>query len=73
MINYGLEHPEITRTLRTGYPNMVAHPEHWGDDYFGDEILVGDDVVEIDGETVLLENWDRYVEEVLQARFITAQ
>ncbi|MED4866139.1 hypothetical protein ABET15_04360 [Heyndrickxia faecalis] len=73
MINYGLEHPEITRAIRTGYPNVVSQMEHWGYDYFGDEILVGDDVVEIDGETILQENWDRYVDEVLQARFFTAQ
>lgn len=67
-----IEHPDITRTMRTGYPNMIAQPEHAGIDYFGNEILAGDDVVEIDGETVLLENWDRYVEEVLKARFYTA-
>lgn len=67
-----LEHPEITRTMRTGYPNMIAQPEHAGIDYFGTEIFPGDDVVEIDGELVLQDNLQKYLVEFYGAKFYTA-
>lgn len=69
---YDLEHPDITRTLRTGYPEPEKS-SHWGIDYFGDEILFGDDIVEIDGEVVLEENLEDYLIEVIQARFRKAE
>lgn len=59
-----LEHPAITRTLRTGYPNVIEQPEHSGSDYFGDEVLEGDDIVEYDGEVVLKENLERFLSEM---------
>jgi uncharacterized protein YacL (UPF0231 family) len=72
-----LEHPDITRAMRTGYPdglrNMINQPEHYGIDYFGDEILVGDEIVEINGEVVLKENFDYYLEEILGVKFMTAE
>jgi uncharacterized protein YacL (UPF0231 family) len=72
-----LEHPDIIRCNRTGYPdglrNMVNQPEHYGIDYFGDEILVGDEIVEINGEIVLKENFDYYLEEIIGAKFKTAE
>ncbi|MEE8669259.1 MAG: hypothetical protein SOI41_01135 [Heyndrickxia coagulans] len=46
----GIEHPDITRTLKTGYPNLAERPELFGTDFRGNEILVGDSVV-IDTET----------------------
>lgn len=67
-----LEHPEITRTLRTGYPNIINQPELAGYDYFGDEIYPGDDVVEIDGDVILEDNLNRYLKECMEARFYTA-
>ena len=59
-----LEHPDITRTERTGYPNMIDQSEHAGIDYFGDEILEGEDVVEFEGEVILKENLEKFLEEI---------
>jgi hypothetical protein len=74
-----LEHPDITRTIRTGYPegihNLTNQPEHNGFDYFGKEILSGDDIVidEEMGEVVLLDNLEKYLERVYGMRFTTAE
>ncbi|MED0702853.1 hypothetical protein P4S79_09710 [Aeribacillus composti] len=70
-----IQDPRITRTLRTGYPNMVAQPEHVGIDYFGEEILIDDDIVEDPntGETVLRDNLERYLSEVYDFKFQTAK
>lgn len=70
-----LEHPVTTRILRTGYPNMIAQAEHYGIDYFGDEILVDDDIIEDPntGETVLKDNLERYLHEVYDFKFQTAK
>ncbi|KEF40154.1 Hypothetical protein Yqai [Schinkia azotoformans MEV2011] len=70
-----IEHPTISRTLKTGYPNMVVQPEHFGIDYFGDEILTGDDYVEDpdNGEIVLKENLERYLSDVYGFEFKTAE
>jgi hypothetical protein len=76
-MQYGIEHPDITRCNRTGYPdglsNMISQPEHYGIDYFGDEILVGDEIVEINGEIVLKDNFEDYLTEVLEVKFMTAE
>ncbi|MGE8079056.1 YqaI family protein [Peribacillus loiseleuriae] len=66
------DHPVIEEIERTGYPNMVDQPEHAGTDYFGTEILSGDDYVEIDGELILKDNLERYLVEEYQAKFSTA-
>lgn len=70
-----LDHPIVTNIERTGFPNMVAQPEHYGIDYFGDEILVEDEIVEDPntGETVLKENLERYLAEVYEFKFQTAK
>jgi hypothetical protein len=70
-----LEHLAITRTIRTGFPNMVAQPEHAGIDYFGSEILAGEEIVidENTGEVVLKENLEQYLSEVYEFRFTTAE
>jgi hypothetical protein len=70
-----LEHPVTTRILRTGYPNMLAKSEHYGIDYFGDEILVDDDIVEDPntGEIVLKDNLERYLHEVYDFKFQTVK
>jgi len=62
-----LEHPMITRALRTGYPYPIES-EHWGVDACGDEILYGDTIYEFpDGEIVLEENIREYLIHVLGA------
>jgi hypothetical protein len=67
-----LEHPAITRVNRTGFANVVNQSEHIGLDYFGDEVLVGDDYIEDEGEMVLKENLERYLNEVYEFKFKTA-
>lgn len=60
-----LEHPAITRTIRTGYPEPIES-DHWGVDACGDEILYGDAIYEFpDGDIVLEENIRQYLEEHL--------
>ncbi|MEH7087395.1 hypothetical protein ICR95_20745 [Priestia megaterium] len=70
-----VEHPEITQVNRTGYVNMVAQSEHAGVDYFGIEILIGDEIVTDDntGEVVLKENLEKYLEEEYGFKFTTAE
>lgn len=68
-----LEHPAITRTMETGYANMVSQPEHCGIDAMGDEILVGDDVIELNGEIILKSNLEDYLTEYCGAEFKTAE
>jgi hypothetical protein len=74
-----LEHPDITRCNRTGYPegihDLINQPEHNGFDYFGKEILSGDDIVidEEMGEVILLDNLEKYLERVYGMRFTTAE
>ncbi|MEK5108188.1 hypothetical protein MHI57_17965 [Cytobacillus sp. FSL K6-0129] len=67
-----MEHPEVTQLRRTGYPNLVAQPENAGIDYFGEEILEGDEIVEYDGEIILEGNLQRYLCEVLGFEFKSA-
>lgn len=68
-----LEHPDITRTLKSGYPNLVAQPEHWGTDVRDDEILIGDSYIELpNGEVLLESNLEDYLIENLGWVFKTA-
>jgi hypothetical protein len=68
-----LEHPDITRTIQTGYPNLVSQPEHWGDDALGDEILNGDTYIELpNGEVLSESNLEDYLIENLGWVFKTA-
>jgi hypothetical protein len=70
-----VEHSEITQVNRTGYVNMVAQSEHAGVDYFGTEILIGDEIVTDDntGEVVLKEDLEKYLEEEYGFKFTTAE
>jgi len=70
-----LEHPEITQVNRTGYVNMMAQSEHAGVDYFGTEILIGDEIVTDDntGEVVLKEDLEKYLEAEYGFKFTTAE
>ena len=58
------DHPVIERIEKTGYPNMIEQPEHAGIDYYGTEIIEGDDIVEYDGEVVLKENLEKFLAEM---------
>lgn len=69
-----LEHPDVTEANKTGYANLVAQPEHFGTDYFGNEVLKGDSVV-IDpsnGEMILEDSLEDYLIEVKGFQFKTA-
>lgn len=67
------DHPVIEQIEKTGYPNAVSQLEHNGTDYFGDEILEGDDIV-IDGdEMVLKDNLEDYLSDVYGLEFLTAK
>ncbi len=70
-----IEHPEITRTINTGYPSLDKQPEHAGIDYFGNEILVGDSIVidPVNGETILEEHLEDYLIEKCGFEFKTAE
>ncbi|MBU5406652.1 hypothetical protein KQI08_12170 [Paraeggerthella hongkongensis] len=69
-----IEHPEVTKAEKTGYANQADQPEHFGIDYFGNEILVGDSIV-IDpenGEFILEDSLEDYLMEVKGFQFKTA-
>lgn len=70
-----LEHPSITRTLKTGYPNVVAQPECCGIDVFGDEILSGDEIAIDEGQQVIIlkENLEKYLSERYEFTFKTEE
>jgi Hypothetical protein Yqai len=60
------DHPVIESMEKTGLPYNGAQPKHVGIDYYGTEILLGDEIV-IDsntGEIVLKENLEKYLCEV---------
>ncbi|RJS60146.1 hypothetical protein [Bacillus sp. PK3_68] len=68
-----MEHPAITQTMKTGYANMISQPEHVGIDAMGDEILVGDEIIEINGEIILESNLEDYLIECCGAQYKTAE
>ncbi|KWW17943.1 hypothetical protein AS888_20750 [Peribacillus simplex] len=69
-----IEHPIVTAVNKTGYANLVAQPEHFGTDYFGNEVLKGDSVVlgPSNGEMVLEDSLEDYLIEVKGFQFKTA-
>ncbi|MDQ0176032.1 YqaI family protein [Bacillus chungangensis] len=71
-MSFDIEHPMIGEINRNGYPDMYQE-KYWGIDYFGEEIMEGDDIVEIDGETILSENLERFLYEEYDAKFTTAE
>ncbi|RBN38427.1 hypothetical protein DMN50_25450 [Priestia megaterium] len=54
---------------------MIAQSEHAGVDYFGTEILIGDEIVTDDntGEVVLKDDLEKYLEEEYGFKFTTAE
>jgi len=48
-----LEHPAITRVERTGYSDNES--SHYGYDYFGNEVLVTDEILVLGDEFFLKE------------------
>jgi hypothetical protein len=48
-----LEHPAITKVNRTGY--LHPEPKHYGFDFFGNEVMVGDEILVLDDEFFLKE------------------
>jgi Hypothetical protein Yqai len=57
-----MEHPQITEMNRKGVLNALNQPECQGLDFFGNEIVIGDDVVEYEGEVVLRDNLNEFLE-----------
>lgn len=53
--------------------NWNDHEKHWGIDALGDEIIEGDSIVEINGETVLEENLEDFLIEQMGARYTLAK
>lgn len=68
-----IEHPMITQIRATGYPNMIAQLEHAGIDFFGNEILVGDEIIVHNGEVILADSLEDYLIEELGFEFKTAE
>lgn len=44
-----IQDPRITRVNRTGYPKPV-HDELYGSDFFGNEVMHGDEILEWEDE-----------------------
>jgi hypothetical protein len=57
-----LEHPQISEMNRKGLIGALNQPECEGLDYFGNELLIGDDVVEFEGEIVLRDQLDDFLQ-----------
>jgi hypothetical protein len=66
-----IQHPDITKAEKTGYPSQAAQPEHFGTDYFGNEVLVGDSIVvdPSNGEIILERSLEDYLLEVRGFQF----
>lgn len=55
----------VSQINKTGFPeNLREQPEHFGIDIFGDEVLVGDGIVEYNGELILKDNLERFLSEL---------
>ncbi len=68
-----VEHPMITEINTFGYPKDIYEDQHYGVDYFGEEICEGDEIFELDGETVLAENLERFLVEFAGGKFTLAK
>lgn len=72
----GIEHPMITEINQYGYPKDMYEEKHCGIDYFGNEIIEGDEIFEMEGETVLLDDPDnlkQFLTEFAGAKFTLAK
>jgi hypothetical protein len=61
MKNMSLEHPAISEMNRKGFLGASDKPESCGTDFFGFEILAGDEVVVWEGEIVLKEHLEDFL------------
>ena len=72
-----MEHPEIYRTMLTGYPTAEHSSreveDHPIEDFTGSEIRTGDTYYLINGEAVLVDSLEDYVTERLGAKIETAK
>ena len=72
-----MEHPDIRRTMLTGYPtkehSLWEVEDHPIEDFTGSEIRTGDSYYKIDGEAVLVDNVEDYMIERLGAKLQTAK
>jgi hypothetical protein len=66
-----IQHPDITKAEKIGYANQVAQPEHFGIDYFGNEVLIGDSIVvdPSNGEIILENSLEDYLLEAKGFQF----
>lgn len=60
-----LQHPAITRTLRTGFP-FSERREEWGIDALGNEVFTGDEILEFMDEFYLVEELSDDAREILE-------
>lgn len=61
----GLQHPAITRALRTGYPYSDKR-EEWGTDGLGNQVFSGDEIMEFMGEIYVVEELSSDAREILE-------
>ena len=59
-----IQHPAITRTMRTGYPD--SEPEIYGTDFYGNEVYVGDTILVLEDEFFLKDELTSDVIELLE-------
>lgn len=77
------EHPIVSQIIKTGYPkelsgleNVVQQPECNGLDYFGEEVIEGDEIIidtENFSEVILKKNLERYLSEICGFKFTQAE
>lgn len=60
-----IQDPRITRTIRTGYPEPV-NDEPYGEDFFGNEVFPGDEILVLDDEFFLKEHLSYDAIEILR-------
>lgn len=61
-----MEHPEISRTLRTGYPKYNERAETYGVDALGNEVYTGDEILVLDDTYFLTDELVQQSEEILK-------
>ncbi|WP_029265760.1 hypothetical protein [Virgibacillus alimentarius] len=60
-----IQHPEITRTLRTGYPYSPKR-EEYGIDALGNEVFTDEEILEYEDEFYLVEELSADAREILE-------
>lgn len=68
-----VEHPDVTEINQLGYPKDIYEDQHCGIDYYGNEIIEGDEIFELDGETVLADNLEKFLVEFAGGKFTLAK